>query len=235
MTRLLLLFLACLFAVPAAAQSVRNDDIFSAALHDGPGTTFRVLGRLVPGEEAELGRCVEGAEWCLVSTDTKWGWVQMSGMSNVVGRGPEAEPILPEAPIFEQVLPGPAPDPAPDLEDAPESLRAGIETGTRLERTPDILQTPVLPVPGVVVPDVVTMVPRMFSTTQAFRNVTPGIVNLRAGPGTDYETVGELQPGEGGRIDVCDVAETWCRLDGSGRDGAWVKMTLMGIRRIDIP
>ena len=218
MNRFLSAFLLLLLGLPAWAQTVRNDDIFSIALHDGPGTTFRVLGRLVPGEEAELGRCLDDGRWCVASTDTKWGWVEADRMTTVIARGGAVAPILPDAPIFQDTLPAPSGA-------QPRESTAGFETGTRQpdQFGPEIVYP---------VPDVRMMVPRMFSTTQPFRNVTNGLVNLRAGPGTGYEPVGQLRPGEGGRIDLCNMAESWCRLDEPGLRGAWVKMTLMGTRRL---
>jgi SH3-like domain-containing protein len=75
--------------------------------------------------------------------------------------------------------------------------------------------------------------PRLLSLTEPMRNVTDGVVNLRAGPGTDHAVAGTLDPGEGGPIRLCDAAERWCLIEGP-RGLGWVKMTLVGERRLSV-
>ncbi|MEM7642195.1 MAG: SH3 domain-containing protein [Pseudomonadota bacterium] len=74
--------------------------------------------------------------------------------------------------------------------------------------------------------------PLMLSVTEPVGNVTDGLINLRAGPGTDSAVIGQLRPGEGGTIDICTPSEQWCRLSRPGGVSGWVKTTLIGLRRL---
>ncbi|MEM8849010.1 MAG: SH3 domain-containing protein [Pseudomonadota bacterium] len=74
--------------------------------------------------------------------------------------------------------------------------------------------------------------PLLLSVTEPVRNVTDGPINLRVGPGTDRAVIDQLQPGEGGVIDMCTPSEQWCRIARPGGPSGWVKTTLIGLRRL---
>lgn len=204
MKRIVAIILVALFcAQPGVAQTIRNANAYPVFLREGPGLFYPETDRLDPGEVADLGHCDERGLWCIVSTNAKWGWINVS----VLGArgGTAAAPLDPM-----DVAPQPVPmypvfvDPLPDAPD-----RASPEAPRVADGVP----------------------PLIFSVTEPFGNVTAGLVNMRAGPGTENAVVGRLRPGEGGRIDVCNPAQDWCRIAAPGVGPAWVKMTLMGAPR----
>ncbi|SFJ28983.1 SH3 domain-containing protein [Jannaschia pohangensis] len=208
---------ATLIAATAAAgaEVVRNDSPFAMALHGGPGTSFRVIGSFPPGARAELGRCVAGGQWCVASTDTTWGWLDVTTVATAGGAAtePPATAVIPD-PVITMPLPG-----------------APAGTGTSAVRPlPDAILNAVpgrtlVSVPG-------AAAPLIFATDRPFYNVSPGPVNLRAGPGTEHPVIATLAPAQGGYLDVCTPAQDWCRIKPLAGDRAWVKMTLVGTRRL---
>lgn len=239
---LLALLLAASAPAPASAQSLRAAG--SVLLRSGPGLEYPATGALQPGERVERGPCDEQGRWCIVSTDALYGWVDTGGGQGVyrgelgdgrgigdgrgngngngrgrpdvgprpgprgvgVARGRPAAPLAPPPPVATMPLPRTRYVPLP-----PRILAAVPPP----DRTPPGARPPLL-----------------LSTTVPVRNVTDGLVNLRAGPGTDAPVVGLLRPGEGGRIDLCDAVERWCRIAPQGMPPGWVRTTLIGLRRM---
>jgi uncharacterized protein YraI len=116
------------------------------------------------------------------------------------------------------------------LPDDTDTVRTLPDAANPVLSAPDSVE-PVWPrrdVAGLIVPG--ADIPLIFATDAPFYNVTDGYVNLRAGPGTDNEIIGQLQPGEGGYLDICAPGQSWCRVETPGVGLAWVKMTLMGTR-----
>ncbi|MGC1262210.1 MAG: hypothetical protein WA873_16240, partial [Jannaschia helgolandensis] len=116
------------------------------------------------------------------------------------------------------------------LPDDTDTVRTLPDAANPVLSAPDPVE-PVWPrrdVAGLIVPG--ADIPLIFATDAPFYNVTDGYVNLRAGPGTDNEIIGQLQPGEGGYLDICAPGQSWCRVETPGVGLAWVKMTLMGTR-----
>ncbi len=116
------------------------------------------------------------------------------------------------------------------LPDDTDTVRTLPDDANPVLSEPDPVE-PVWPrrdVAGLIVPG--ADIPLIFATDAPFYNVTDGYVNLRAGPGTDNEIIGQLQPGEGGYLDICAPGQSWCRVEAAGAGLAWVKMTLMGTR-----
>jgi len=116
------------------------------------------------------------------------------------------------------------------LPDDTDTVRTLPDAANPVLSEPDPVE-PVWPrrdVAGLIVPG--ADIPLIFATDAPFYNVTDGYVNLRAGPGTDNEIIGQLQPGEGGYLDICAPGQSWCRVETPGVGLAWVKMTLMGTR-----
>jgi uncharacterized protein YraI len=193
-------------ATPAVADRVGNDSGVSVAMRAGPGPGHPMTARLGPGQTAERGACTAGRTWCLLSTDASYGWVAMRDLAP-----PDAVPVGPIAPV-----PGISMTRLPPVAAPPEPLPPSVrEAVRRLDAIP----------PG-------ARPPRMTSVTEPLRNVTDGAVNLRAGPGTDAAIVGRLEPGQGGLIDLCDRAERWCRIAPAGGPRGWVRMDLVGLRRL---
>jgi uncharacterized protein YraI len=204
-------FLALLFllALPAAAQPVWNLGATPVPLHGGPSAAEPVIGGLAPGASAELGRCDAQGRWCLLSTDGIFGWVDTDA-TPLPARGTTVQPVT-QAPT---VTVTPLPDPGAPL---PQSVLDAV------------------PAPG---PEVMrtapkARIPAILSREVPVLNVTDGLVNLRAGPGTEHPIVGGLEPGQGGLIELCDAWERWC-LIGAPSGPGWVKMTLVGERRLDV-
>jgi hypothetical protein len=77
---------ALLLAAPAfAAQATASVNVRS-----GPGTSYRVVDTLRPGEEVDIGRCVDSG-WCEISHSGPDGWVSRNYLSDS-GRGPGPRP-----------------------------------------------------------------------------------------------------------------------------------------------
>ncbi|MGB3406343.1 MAG: SH3 domain-containing protein [Jannaschia sp.] len=218
----LIVAMALAVAGPVAAQSIRNLTGVPVRLQDGPGPGRLTAGLLQPGEVAELGPCDAFGRWCLLSTDSLAGWVDASLLPLGVPEGaPRADP-------------GAAVPPAIDVTPLPgRALPDAIVNAVPEAPVEDVPLTD--PIPDEWVPG--TRPPFLLSLSEPTVNVTTGEINLRAGPGTDAPVLAQLAPGQGGMIDTCLASEAWCRirpLDGS-RPG-WVKMTLMGERRLtDLP
>lgn len=210
MRRLVIPFLVAVLAAPAAAQSLRIEGALPVTLRAGPGLDYPATGELYPGERAERGPCDEVGRWCVVSTDAAWGWLD-TGVPV-----PAAPPVAP----LQGLRPPPVVLVSPLAPARPGPASLAPEIVAAVPPAPGLL-----PVPG-------ARPPRLLSTTEPMRNVTEGLVNLRAGPGTDAAIVGRLAPGEGGRIDVCDATERWCRIAPAYGPVGWVSSTLIGLRRM---
>ena len=72
--------------VEAARAVVTN----SARVYAGPGSDFRVVGRLRGGDRVNVTRCARSRRWCQVqSRHTRDGWVRSVNLDRVRGgRGP---------------------------------------------------------------------------------------------------------------------------------------------------
>ncbi|CTQ49622.1 SH3 domain-containing protein [Jannaschia donghaensis] len=218
---ILLTLAVTLMVLPAVADPLRNTSQFGVDMRAGPGLQFPLIHVLDPGEVADRGRCDLDGKWCLLTARNKIGWVDTFGLAPPRATGASdlsrSDPITPlrTAPIESTTLDGGPVGTRPlpgAITDAVRGMIGGV---------------PPAP-PG-------ARVPFMFATNAPFYNVTAGPVNLRAGPGTENPVVGLLDPGQGGVIDVCDAAQRWCRISVQGGPVAWVKMTLVGLRRIDVP
>ena len=200
-----LTFLLLLLAMPVTAQPISNESGGDVNLRAGPSVEFPRIGVVRPGEVLDLGRCDLQGRWCLVSSDARFGWVNTD-----VLRPPRVDSLLsgPEitvTPLPETGLPGTGIAPQPT-----------VPPGTGFEPSA---------IPG-------ARPPTLLSTRDPMVNVTPGLVNLRDGPGLEYEVIDQLEPGQGGRIDLCNASERWCRIvRPDGRRG-WIKTTLLGLERI---
>lgn len=204
----------------ASAESLQNTSRFGVDMRAGPGLQFAMIHVLDPSEVAERGRCDLDGAWCLLSTGAKVGWVDTRGLILVrPGGAVQGGPIRPltTSPIESTTLDGTVPGGA-GSRPLPGAIMDAVNGTVDALRVDPFTARP----------------PLIFATDVAFRNVTDGIVNLRAGPGTDTAVLGDLAPGQGGRIDVCDLAQRWCRMAVEGGPVAWVKMTLMGLRRHEV-
>ncbi|TFL20237.1 SH3 domain-containing protein [Jannaschia formosa] len=211
----LLACLAILIASPAAAQPIRNLGSAPAPLRSGPDAFGPVVGELAPGAPAEVTRCDWSGRWCLVSTDREVGWLDMELLPSSQSAGAGVRPLPLPGEIEVTPLPG---ESGVGLDPEATPLPRAI-----LDAVPPGAASRLDPVAG-------TRPPLLLSMTRPMRNVTDGIVNLRAGPGTDHAVIGQLDPGEGGPIETCNATEQWCLIrtpDGPG----WVKMTLVGAAR----
>lgn len=211
------------WASGAAAEPVWNLGALAAPMHRGPSPGEPVIDWLAPGALAELGRCDAARRWCLVSNDSQAGWIDTDAVPlQRRGGGPAARPVAPSSTIVVTPLPtGPRPLPGAILDAVPPPAPAPAAPAA--PAVPAVVPV-LLDVPG-------ARTPRLLSGTEPVRNVTDGRVNLRAGPGTQHAVVGGLDPGQGGRIEFCDAWERWCLIAAPGGLG-WVKMTLVGERRI---
>ncbi|PWJ12467.1 SH3 domain-containing protein [Jannaschia seohaensis] len=200
----MLRLLLCLFffALPVAAQPVWNLGRVVAPLRSGPNDLAPVVGSLAPGAVAQITRCDVTGRWCLVSTDREVGWIDRDAAALHDGSPAAAVPPPPSISVT-PLSEVPPPLPSAILDAVPEA---------ELEQVPGARLPPIL------------------SLTAPMRNVTEGVVNLRAGPGTDRPIIGRLQPGEGGPIETCNPTGQWCLLRTPVGRG-WVEMTLVGARR----
>lgn len=219
---------ATMIAAVAQADPLLNASRFGVDMRAGPGFQFPLIHVLGPGEIAERGRCDLGGSWCLLTAGDRIGWVDTAGLVSPGAAASRSAPLsgIGTATIESTPLgPGPSDGVLPDaalsrpLPGAITDAVRGISGGDGRLRPPP---------PG-------ARLPFMFSTDVPFYNVTDGLVNLRAGPATDTEILAELAPGQGGTIDICDAEQRWCRMAVDGGPVAWVKMTLVGLRRIDVP
>lgn len=202
----------------AGADPLQNSGRFGVDMRAGPGLQFPLIHVLDPGEVADRGRCDLEGQWCLLTARDKVGWVdtyRLAPPGSALARSDPSRPLS-TATIESTPLETPSRPLPGSILDAVNGARDGGRARG--------------PVPPVVVPG--ARLPRLLSVSEPFRNVTNGEVNLRAGPGTDTAIVGRLRPGEGGVLDLCDSLERWCRIDVPGTGPAWVKMTLMGLRRL---
>ncbi|SDZ04337.1 hypothetical protein SAMN05444004_105153 [Jannaschia faecimaris] len=220
-----LLFLLCA-AVAGGAQAdpLRNTSRFGVDMRAGPGLQFPMIHVLDPGEVADRGRCDLGGVWCLLTAGGKVGWVDTRGLVPPRSGLANSDPIAPlrTAPIESSRLDDDGVRPLPDS--IREAVNSASDSAETRRDDPLVATAP----PG-------ARVPVIFATDAPFYNVAEGVVNLRAGPGTDTDIVGELRPWQGGTIDICDAAQSWCRMTVDGGPVAWVKMTFMGLRRIEVP
>jgi uncharacterized protein YraI len=191
-----------LSALPAAAQSLRNESGANVTMRAGPAEWFPTVAILLPGTQVDRGRCEEGGAWCLVSTDEVFGWVEVRAMQ-VPGAAD------PGGAISVSSLPPPGTEPLP------EAVTDAVPPAV----------TPPSAVPG-------AAAPMLLSTVEPVFNVTGGPVNLRAGPGTATDVVGQLEPGDGGLVDLCTASEAWCHITRPDGTTGWVKATLIGLRRL---
>ncbi|MEM7711572.1 MAG: SH3 domain-containing protein [Pseudomonadota bacterium] len=192
-----------LLAVPAWAQTLRNESGALIDLHGGPADWYPVVARLGPGGQVELGRCDLDGRWCLATVDYGLGWIDTTALDTTVPPAPPPEIVVTPIPS--------APGAAPPL-------------------PPEILEA--IPAPAPMVPPVIpgARPPMMLSVSEPLRNVTDAPIDIRAGPGADRAVVGRLAPGEGGVIDICDAAERWCRVTPETGPRGWVETTMMGLR-----
>ncbi|WGH77641.1 SH3 domain-containing protein [Jannaschia ovalis] len=211
----ILALLACALAAPAAAEPIRNDSGAAVEMRAGPGPAFPRIGRVAPGEVLDLGRCDLQGRWCLVSTDLRYGWVDTDIMTARLAVPPDPVPDVTVTPL-------------PDRPAAPRVEPIAPRVEPIAPRLPDLGGRIGLP------PIAGARPPLLLSTTAPMRNVTPGVVNLRAGPGTDYDVVGRLDPGAAVLIEVCIPSEQWCRVAASGGGTGWVKTTLIGLERLSL-
>lgn len=215
---LALLVVVIMVGAPGRADPLRNTSQFGVDMRAGPGLQFPMIHVLDPGEVADRGRCDLDGRWCLLTARGKVGWVDTVGLVPPRSALSQSDPIRPlqTAPVQSSTLSTTpvAPRPLPDA--ITQAVRGTSGQSSALP-----------PPPG-------ARVPFMFATDAPFYNVTDGLVNLRAGPGTDTAILGELRPGQGGTIDICDAAQRWCRMAVQGGPVAWVKMTLVGIKRLDV-
>ena len=201
--RLTCLAASLLLAAPAAAQGLRIEGAAPVTLRAGPGYEYGASGEVYPGQVVERGPCDEVGRWCVVSTDATFGWLDTGGL-----RAPPPPPVALAPPPRITVSPLPPAGARP----LPSAVVAAVPPAVRI---PAGARPPIL-----------------LSTVVPLRNVTDGLVNLRAGPGTDAAVVGVLRPGEGGPIDLCDATERWCRIAPPGMAPAWVSTRLVGLRRM---
>jgi len=208
-----------LAALPLQADPLRNTSRFGVDMRAGPGLQFPLIHVLDPGEVADRGRCGLDGKWCLLTAGTKIGWVDTTGLVAPRSVLSQSDPIRPlrTDPIESTPLDGGQVASRP----LPGRITDAVRGATDVRRLPP-------PPPG-------ARVPFMFATDAPFYNVTDGLLNVRSGPGTEYPVLAELAPGQGGRIDICDAAQRWCRMTVDGGPVAWVKMTLVGLRRVDVP
>ncbi len=220
---LCVLALLGLGTLQAQADPLRNAGQFGIDMRAGPGLDYALIHVLDPGEVADRGRCDLDGQWCLMTTRTKIGWVDTFRLARPGADTTPAEGVRPlrDSAIVSTPLDGPSRALPGSILDAVN----GARDAPPLSGAVPPVHMPPIHVPG-------ARAPRLLSTSEAFRNVTDGQVNLRAGPGTQNAIVGRLSPGEGGRLDVCDASEQWCRIDAPGIGPAWVMMTFMGLRRI---
>ncbi len=194
----------------AVAEPLQNASRFGVDMRAGPGPEFAMIHVLDPLEVAERGRCDVGGAWCLLSAGAKVGWVDTRGL---------VPPLVSRArPLTTATVESSTLDGTTTLRPLPGAITDAVNGAADVLRVEPFVARP----------------PTIFATDAPFRNVTDGPVNLRAGPGTDSAILGELAPGQGGTIDVCDLAQRWCRMDVGGAAG-WIKMTLVGLRRIAVP
>lgn len=223
MSALLLLSALGLGAPLAQAEPLRNAGRFGVGMRAGPGLDYPLIHVLDPGEVADRGGCNLTGRWCLMTARAKVGWVDIFALSQPEAAPERAEAVRPlrDGPIGSLPLDGLS-------RPLPRAILDAVE-GAR-DRPPGAMALPSISVHPIPVPGART--PRLLSTFEPIRNVTGREVNLRAGPGTQNVVVGRLRPGEGGRVDVCDASEQWCRIDAPGIGPAWVRMTFMGLRRL---
>ncbi|UWQ17822.1 SH3 domain-containing protein [Jannaschia sp. M317] len=200
---------AVLLTAQLSAEPVMNPTDSAIPLQDAPGPGRLIVGRLLPGEVADLGVCDALGRWCQVTAAGVTGWVDADVVPLMRISGDSLDPVS---------TPNVTVSPLPDDGAAralPQSVLEAVARASGGEAARD-WQPPLL-----------------LSVTEPMGNVTDGIVNLRAGPGTDTEVVDQLQPGAGGVIDLCSVDETWCRIrrGGAGPDG-WIKATFLGLQRL---
>lgn len=74
--------------------------------------------------------------------------------------------------------------------------------------------------------------PLLLSTDVPHRNLSDRDLALRAAPDNDAAVVGTLAPGDGGRIDICDAGQVWCRMTAVDGSRGWVQMRSIGLRRL---
>ena len=166
----------------AQADPLRNPSQFGVAMRAGPGQQFPLIHVLDPGEVADRGRCDLGGAWCLLTAGRKIGWVDLSSVVAPAGGSvsdlARSDPIRPlrTAPVESTTLAPTAARPLPGA--ITEAVRGATDGAT------DGGGTAITP-PG-------ARVPFMFATDAPFYNVTEGLVNLRAGPGTGLPHPGRI-------------------------------------------
>jgi uncharacterized protein YraI len=216
----------------AGADPLLNTSPFGIDMRAGPGLQFPLIHVLDPGEAADRGRCDLDGRWCLLTAGRKIGWVDTVNLVPPRSALSQSDPISPlRTPPVESTTLGAGAF-------GGGTVGAGLPQADASRPLPSVITEAVrgatdggraLPAP------LGARVPFIFATDAPFYNVTDGLVNLRAGPGTDTAVLGELSPGQGGTIDICDAAQQWCRMAVDGGPVAWVKMTLVGVRRIEVP
>jgi uncharacterized protein YraI len=181
-------------AKPAAVAVVRGAN---ANIRSGPGMEYGVIG-VAPGGKsyAIVGSTAAGGWLRLEGSDEAWlaaDGVILSGLVTTIIRSAPAAPV---APVEAQ-------QPRPTMTVAPSSAPVTVheDTEARFDPAADTETTAAL---------------IAVTTSQAFpATVThPRGVNLRAGPGMDFEIVGTARPGLALDIVGCDATGQWIRLVG---------------------
>jgi uncharacterized protein YraI len=68
----------------------------------------------------------------------------------------------------------------------------------------------------------------VFDEKLAYYNKNRGPLNIRKGPGDDFDVIAYLKPGEGGFVRDCNFDLTACYMEfGGSPESGWVNMELM--------
>ena len=205
--------------VEAPGEQIVNRNASFVNLRAEPSTGSAIQGRIAPGEAGTSLGCTEAGDWCRLRTDGAEGWAFLAVLAPSEPPAPAAPPVRAPAPgevdalasDVRSVLGLPAAPAAPIAAPQPQGGPVVSRPGPAASIRTPVVQAPI-PVGG-----------------RAYDNRTDGVVNLRAGPGTQFDQLGGLAPGEGGTVGPdCAPGADWCelRLDaGGGR--AWVKLSLL--------
>ena len=80
---------AALFASGLPAEAARAVIVGNTSLRTGPGSDYRVIGRLRSGERVNVTTCARSRRWCHVQPRRLHsGWVASRSLDRVKGSGP---------------------------------------------------------------------------------------------------------------------------------------------------